>query len=163
MSIIEPNPDCGSDQKLYFIPAKTRSLRINSFSRGGGQALDAARYFKGKRVAPGFVFALYPGGWGRRDTCLCSHREPTEVHIFYGDRDDIETYDGTLSACRGLARRRRDVTFHLLKGATHAYDDTRFFTFQCCGGRPVSVDPNPRAVEETRAIIAEAIKAKWQL
>ena len=109
------------------------------------------------------VFALYPGGWGRRDTCLCSHRKSTEVHIFYGDRDDIETYDGTLSACRSLARWRRNIAFHLLKGATHAYDDTQFFTFHCCGGKPVSVDPNPKAVEETRAIITEAIKTKWQL
>jgi len=141
----------------------TNRFALMGFSRGGGQALDAARYFKGKRVAPGFVFALYPGGWGKPDTCLCSHSTPTEVHIFFGDRDDIETYDGTMSACRSLARWRRNVAFHLLQGATHAYDDTQFLTFYCCGGRPVSVDPNPRAVEETQAIIAKAIKTKWQL
>ena len=141
----------------------TTRFALMGFSRGGGQALDAARHFKGKRVVPGFIFALYPGGWGRRDTCECSHRKPTEAHIFYGDLDDIEEYAGALSACRNLAIWRDNVEFHLLKGATHAYDDNRMFNFYCCGGRPVSVMPNPKAVEKTRAIIEKAIKAAWNL
>lgn len=141
----------------------TSRFALMGFSRGGGQALDAARHFKGKRVAPSFVFALYPGGWGRRDTCLCSHRKPTKVHIFYGDLDDIEEYDGTLSACRNLAKWKDNVKFHLLYGATHCYDDTKIFSFYCCGGKQVSVMPNPKAVEKTKAIIEKAIKPGWNL
>jgi len=133
------------------------------FSRGGQQALEAGPHFRGKRRAlPSFVFALYPGGWGI-DECRSTHREPTKVHIFYGDLDDIEKYEGTLSACRGLAKWRDNVEFHELNGATHAYDDLYHFTFYCCKGRPVLVDPNPEAVKMTKAIIEKAIKAGWNL
>ena len=40
----------------------TSRFALMGFSRGGGQALDAARHFKGKRPAPSFVFALLEKG-----------------------------------------------------------------------------------------------------
>ena len=83
------------------------------------------------------------------------------MHIFCGDLDDIEKYEGTPSACRSLAFWRDNVEFHELKGATHAYDDLYSFKFYCCGGRLVRVEPNPEAVEKTKAIIEKAIKAGW--
>lgn len=140
----------------------TRRFALMGFSRGGQQALEAAPLFRGKRTAPDFVFALYPGGWeGGR--CYSSHPSGTAVHIFFGDRDDVTRYEGYGAACRALAYVSRNTEFHELKGATHAYDDDYAFTFHCCRGRPVQVEPNPGAVEQTRAIIETAIRARWKL
>jgi dienelactone hydrolase len=133
---------------------------LMGFSRGGQQALEAAPLFTAKRAAPDFVFALYPGGWGP-GKCDSSHPKATAVHIFFGDRDDIERYEGYSTACRSLAWLARNVEFHELRGATHAYDDDYVFTFYCCRGRPVQVEPSPGAVEQTRAIIEKAIRARW--
>lgn len=141
----------------------TSRFALMGFSRGGGMALMAGWYFGGKRPVPSFVFALYPGGWGIRDECRNSHRKPTEVHIFFGDRDDVNTYDGYADACRNLAKRRDNMEFHWLKGATHGYDDIYSYDFVCCGGGHVRVEPNPGAVERTKTIIEKAIKAGWNL
>lgn len=140
----------------------TRRFALMGFSRGGQQALEAAPLFGGKRPVPDFVFALYPGGWGP-DRCYSSHPATTAVHIFFGDRDDIDRYDGYGPACRRLAYVSRGIEFHELKGATHAYDDEFASIFYCCQGRPVLVEPNPGAVEQTRAIIERAIRARWKL
>lgn len=140
----------------------TSRFALMGFSRGGQQALEARRHFKGKRPAPSFVFALYPGGWGP-DKCFSTHRKPTEVHIFFGDQDDVNRYERVMFACRSLAKWRDNVEFHELKGATHAYDDIYVFTFKCCRGETVRVEPNPGAVEMTKIIIEKAIKAGWSL
>jgi len=50
-----------------------------------------------------------------------------------------------------------------LSGATHGYDDIYSFTFKCCRGRPVRVEPNPEAVKMTKDIIKKAKKAGWNL
>lgn len=139
----------------------TRRVALMGFSRGGQQALEAAWDFRGRRPAVDFVFALYPGGWGI-DRCHSSHPRTTAVHIFFGDHDDVERYDRVATACRRLAHVSRGVEFHELKGATHAYDDVFSYTFYCCLGRPVAVEPNPGAVEETRAIIERAIRTRWK-
>jgi dienelactone hydrolase len=110
----------------------TTRFALMGFSRGGQQALEAGPHFKGKRVPPSFVFALYPGGWGR-DSCGNTHKKPTEVHIFYGDLDDINRYDRTNSACKGLAKSSNNVKFHELRGATHCYDFISSATIYCCG------------------------------
>lgn len=135
---------------------------LMGFSRGGQQALGAGPHFREKRVVPRFVFALYPGGWGH-GKCMSSHRKPTEVHIFFGDLDDVSRYERVGPACRGLAKWYENVEFHELKGATHGYDDMYSYTTECCGGRPVRVEPNPEAVERTKAIIKKAIEAAWNL
>ena len=137
-----------------------RRFALMGFSRGGQQALEAAPLFRGKRAAPDFVFALYPGGWGP-DRCYSSHPKTTAVHVFFGDRDDVERWEGYSSACRSLAYVARNVEFHELKGATHAYDDDYAFTFYCCRGRPVQVEPSRNAVEQTRAIIEKVIRTRW--
>lgn len=141
----------------------TSRFALMGFSRGGGMALMAGRHFRDERPVPSFVFALYPGGWGFRDECRNSHRKPTEVHIFFGDRDDVSFYDGYGGACRRMARRQDNMEFHELKGATHAYDDIYSYAFECCGGRTVRVEPNHEAVERTRAIIEKAIRTGWNL
>lgn len=141
----------------------TSRFALMGFSRGGGMALMAGRHFGDERPVPSFVFTLYPGGWGVRNECRNSHRKLTEVHIFYGDRDDVNTYEGYANACRDMASRQDNMEFHLLKGATHVYDDIYSHTFYCCGGRPVRIEPNPEAVERTKAIIEKAIKAGWNL
>lgn len=142
----------------------TSRFALMGFSRGGGMALMAGRHFKNKRVKPNFIFALYPGGWGGRDTCLCSHAKPTEVHIFYGDSDDVEKYTGYRSACRSLARSRDNIEFHLLKGAEHGYDDDVFpFTFYITNGQPCEVKYSAEAVEKTKSVIEKTIKAAWNL
>lgn len=135
---------------------------LMGFSRGGQQALEARRHFKGKRPAPSFVFALYPGGWGL-DKCFSTHKKPTEVHIFFGDQDDVSRYDRISPACRSLAKWRDNVEFHELSGATHGYDDIYSYSFNCCKGQPVRVEPNTEAVNRTKAIIKKAIKAGWNL
>jgi dienelactone hydrolase len=140
----------------------TDRFALMGFSRGGQQALEAGPHFTGERPAPTFVFALYPGGWTTRNTCRSSHPKPTQVHIFYGDRDDVTTYDGFAIACKSLAKSRDNVEYHELEGATHAYDTAfRPHTFQCCGNRTVDVVPNPDAVARTQAIIEKAVRAKW--
>jgi dienelactone hydrolase len=140
----------------------TRRFALMGFSRGGQQALEAAPLFRGKRAAADFVFALYPGGWeGGR--CNSSHPRTTAVHIFFGDRDDVDRYEGYGTACRALAHVTRNIEFHALKGATHAYDDDRAFTFHCCRGRPVQVEPSRDGVEQTRAVIETAIRTRWKL
>jgi len=141
----------------------TTRFALMGFSRGGQQALEACpRYFEGKRVPPGFVFALYPGGWGP-DSCGTSPKKPTKVHIFFGDRDDVDKYDRISPSCLSLAKWYDNVEFHELSGATHGYDDIHSYTFQCCKGQSVHVKPNPEAVEKTKAIIEKVIKAGWNL
>lgn len=120
-----------------------------------------SRHPRTERAAADFVFALYPGGWGG-GRCHSSHPRTTAVHIFFGDRDDIERYEGQATACRALAHVTRNIEFHELKGATHAYDDDRAFTFPCCRGRSVQVEPSRDAVEQTRAIIEQAIRTRWK-
>jgi hypothetical protein len=85
------------------------------------------------------------------------------VHIFFGDRDDINGYERYNAACRALAYVSRGIEYHEVKGATHAYDDEYTFTFYCCRGRPVQVEPSPGAVEQTRAVIETAIRTRWKL
>ena len=85
------------------------------------------------------------------------------MHIFFGDRDDVNTYDGYGDACRVMARGSDNMEFHLLKGATHGYDHPRSGAFTCCGGGTVRVEYNPEAVAETKAIIEKAVKAGWNL
>lgn len=138
----------------------TNRFALMGFSRGGQQTLEAGPHFSGKRAVPSFIFALYPGGWGP-DKCYSTHGKPTEAHIFFGDRDDVDAYEGYGRACRALAYVEPSVKFHELKGATHGYDDDYSFTFTCCLGRPVSVEPNPEAVERTKAIIERAIRTRW--
>jgi len=140
----------------------TRRVALMGFSRGGQQALEAAPLFRGTRARADFVFALYPGGWGP-DRCDSAHPGTTAVHIFFGDRDDVDRYESSGSACRRLAYVSRSIEFHELKGATHGYDDEYALTFYCCGGRAVRVEPNRDAVERTRAIIETAIRTRWKL
>lgn len=138
----------------------TSRFALMGFSRGGQQALEAGWDFGGKRAVPSFVVALYPGGWGP-GRCSSAHGKSTAVHIFFGDRDDVDTYEGYGRACRALAEVDRSIEFHELKGATHAYDDDYSFTFHCCRGRPVRVEPNAEAVERTKTIIEKAIRSRW--
>lgn len=140
----------------------TTRFALMGFSRGGQQAMEAGPHFRGKRVPPSFVFALYPGGWGI-NKCGNTHKKPTDVHIFYGGLDDVEGYEGYSSACRSLAKWSKNVKFHLLKGATHGYDDIYPYSFYCCGNRPVRVESNPEAVEKTKVIIEKAIRERWTL
>jgi hypothetical protein len=72
---------------------------------------------------------------------------------------------GSLSACRQLATWKDNVTSHLLKGATHGFDDniSSPFTFECCGGQTVHVVPNLEAVEKTKNVIYKAIKGVWNI
>lgn len=138
----------------------TSRFALMGFSRGGQQALEAGWDFGGKRAAPSFVVALYPGGWGP-GRCSSTHGKSTAVHIFFGDRDDVDTYEGYGRACRALAEVDRSIEFHELTGATHAYDDDYSFTFRCCRGRPVRVEPNAEAVERTKTVIEKAIRSRW--
>ena len=140
----------------------TSRLALMGFSRGGQQALEAGPHFTGERAAPTFVFALYPGGWGL-DRCWSAHRKPTQVHIFFGDLDDVGRDEGYSLACQRLAGGRDPVEFHELKGATHGYDDLFSYTFTYGMGRIARVEPNPDAVERTKSIIAKAIRAGWGL
>ncbi len=41
-----------------------------------------------RRAVPSFAFALYPGGFGAR-RCPTNHADQTEVHIFFGEKDDV--------------------------------------------------------------------------
>ncbi len=136
---------------------------IMGFSRGGGMSLMSGSHFGAERAIPDFVFALYPGGFGQ-NWCSHSHDDRTRIFIFFGDEDDIGPADGLFEACRDLANREDNVTYHELKGATHGYDDTMGQFFWCC--RPplkVRVSPNPEAVAITRDIILKAIKDRWKL
>ena len=108
------------------------------------------------------VLAFCRGGGGP-DRCYSSHPGTTAVHIFFGDRDDVERYEGYGTACRALAYVTRSIEFHELKGATHGYDDEYALTFYCCRSRPVQVEPSRDAVEQTRAIIETAIRTRWKL
>lgn len=140
----------------------TRHFALMGFSRGGQQALEAGPLFASKGQVPSYIFALYPGGWGS-DKCFSAHNKPTEVHIFFGDQDDVDRYENVVYACSSLAKSRDNVEFHTLKGATHGYDDISSYTFKCCrGGQTVHVEPNPEAVQKTRAIIEKAIKTGWK-
>ncbi|OGL29918.1 MAG: hypothetical protein A3G44_08380 [Candidatus Rokubacteria bacterium RIFCSPLOWO2_12_FULL_73_47] len=140
----------------------TSRFALMGFSRGGQQALEAGPHFTGERAAPTFVFALYPGGWGP-DRCRSTYGRPTQVHIFFGDLDDVGRDEGYSHACSGLARGRDPVEFHELKGATHGYDDVFSYTFTYGRARIARVEPNPDAVERTKSIIAKAIRARWDL
>lgn len=133
------------------------------FSGGGGMSLMAGSHFGSKRAIPDFVFALYPGGYGR-NWCHSTHDDRTRIHIFFGDKDIIGSAEGLFEACQDLARWRDNVTYHGIKGATHGYDDTMGQWFRCC--RPsikVQVTPNPEAVAITRKVIWAAIKDRWKL
>ena len=139
----------------------TNKFALMGFSRGGGMALHAGGHFGGKRAVPDFVFAFYPGGFGRAE-CASNHADTTEVHIFFGDKDDVGHVDGLLGACYSTARWNDSVFYHELKGATHGYDDDRGAAFTCCNPvTKVRVEPNPEAVEFTKSVIEKAIRARW--
>lgn len=140
----------------------TSRFALMGFSRGGQQALEAGPLFESKGRVSSFIFALYPGGWGS-DKCFSTHKKPSEVHIFFGDQDEVDRYERVGSACKSLEKWRDNVEFHELSGATHGYDDIHAYTFTCCKGQTVRVEPNPGAVEKTKAIIEKVIKAGWNL
>ena len=140
----------------------TSRFAIMGFSRGGGMSLMTGRHFGAKRAIPDFVFALYPGGYGR-DWCSHSHDDRTRIHIFFGDKDDVAAVDGLFGACRSLGRSEDNVTYHEIKGATHGYDDSIGQYFYCCNpSTRVHVSPNPEAVAITRDVIRAAIKGRWK-
>jgi dienelactone hydrolase len=139
----------------------TARFALMGFSRGGGMALNAGHHFGDERSIPDFVFALYPGGFGR-GRCPTNHESRTQVHIFFGDKDDVARADSLWGACRSTAKWNDNVTYHALSGATHGYDDDFGYSFSCC--RPpvkVSVVPNEDAVKATRTAIAQAIRSRW--
>ncbi len=140
----------------------TDHFALMGFSRGGQQALNAGSLFREERVEPDFVFALYPGGWGRNN-CRDSHGSKTEVHFFFGDMDDVCKSDHNDSACKLIADQRDDVFFHRIENATHAYDDVMGYHFTCCSPSvEVKVVPNLDAVDATRKIIKQAIDRRWK-
>ncbi len=134
---------------------------LMGFSRGGGMALEAGDHFGGKRSVPDLVFAFYPGGFGRA-SCNSDHPKSTEVHIFFGDKDDAAMADDLWQACRSTAQWNDNVFYHSLKDATHGYDDERGAAFTCCSPPTrVRVEPNEDAVAATRSVIEKAIQARW--
>lgn len=134
---------------------------IMGFSRGGGMSLMSGSHFGNERAVPDFVFALYPGGYGR-NWCSSNHDDQTEIHIFFGDDDDVGNVEGLLRACRSLGKWQDNVTYHQIKGATHGYDDIYGYTFSCCRPRlEVLVRPNKEAVEITRGVIEKALSTRW--
>ncbi len=124
-------------------------------------ALHAGRHFGDERAVPSFVFALYPGGFGRAE-CGSNHADSTEVHIFFGDKDDVARVDGLWDACRSTAQWYDNVFYHDMKGATHGYDFGRSFGFICCSPTTiVRVESNEDAVALTKSIIEKAMRARW--
>jgi len=142
----------------------TSRFALMGFSRGGRQALLAGPDFGGPRAIPDFVFAFYPGG-GPSNTCFIKQRKTTKVHIFYGDLDAAGKGPGQFFyACQREAEGTKNVEFHEIKGAHHGYDEARPGSFYLPGTTIlVPLEPNPRAVEETKAIIWQAIKKAWHL
>lgn len=139
----------------------TNRFALMGFSRGGGMALEAGSHFGGKRSVPDLVFALYPGGFGRA-RCNSDHPESTEVHIFFGDKDDVALVDDLWQACRSTAYWNDNVFYHSLKDATHGYDDERGASFTCCSPpTKVRVELNEDAVAATKSVIEKAIQARW--
>ncbi|HJO74645.1 MAG: hypothetical protein QGI42_02275 [Rhodospirillales bacterium] len=140
----------------------TSRFALIGFSRGGGMALKAGGHFGGKRAVPDFVFAFYPGGFGRAE-CSSNHADSTEVHIFFGDKDDVGLVDGLLDACYSTARWNDSVFYHELKDTTHGYDYERGSAFTCCNPvTKVRVERNEDAVAYTKSVIEKAIRARWQ-
>ena len=140
----------------------TDRFALMGFSRGGGMTLMAGDQFGNERAVPSFAFALYPGGFGAR-RCPTNHEDQTDVHIFFGDKDDVGNADKYLTACRGTARQNENVSYHHLPGATHGYDEPHSYTFGCCKPRiTVQVQPNSEAVAATREVIEKAIKGRWE-
>ena len=139
----------------------TSRFALMGFSRGGGMVLKAGGHFGGERPLPDFVFAFYPGGFGSSE-CGSTHGESTEVHIFFGEKDDVARADSLLGACRSAAAWNDNVFYHELKSATHAYDSGVPYTFTCCSPvTTVRVEPNPDAVVLTKSIIGKALRGRW--
>lgn len=140
----------------------TDHFALMGFSRGGQQALNAGPLFNGERAEPDFVFAFYPGGWGVNN-CRDSHGPETEVHFFFGDKDDVCKAEHNDSACMRIAEHRDEVFFHRIENATHAFDDTMGNRFTCCSPPVVvKIVPNPEAVDVAREIIEQAIGRRWK-
>ena len=113
---------------------------------------------------PDFVFALYPGGGGTH-TCAIDHEDSTKIHIFYGELDQSgKGPGGFFYACQGTAYYYDNVEFHELKGAHHGFDDRVAGSANIPGTSiTFTMEPNPEALEETRAIIWRVLKEGWGL
>jgi dienelactone hydrolase len=131
----------------------TRRYALMGFSRGGTQAMQADWSRDKETPPPGMVFAFYPGNEG---VCANSFGTATAVHVFYGDLDDWGNHQGTRDACA----RETGVSFHLLKGAHHGFDDAAGSTWSAAGQTFRSA-PNSRALNEARAIIDTQLRTAW--
>ena len=132
---------------------------IMGLSRGGTEVLNSARSFRGSRIQPTAVFALYPGceGWCQTDY---PKDGPTGVYILYGDKDDWGQYRDSFSQCRRLAGGK--IEFHSLPGAHHGFDGTSTGTFTAAG-KTFRYEPNAAALEQARAIVWQALSPSWGL
>lgn len=137
----------------------TTRFAILGLSRGGTEALNSARSFRGAPAQPTAVFAFYPGceGWCQTDYAKDG---PTTVQIFYGDRDDWGQYRDSYAQCRRLAGGR--IAFHNMPGAHHGFDGSGAGTFNA-GGRTFRYEPNAEALEQARAIVWQTLAPAWGL
>ncbi|GAB6073751.1 dienelactone hydrolase family protein [Nautilia lithotrophica] len=138
---------------------KDKKLDLNNyivmgFSKGGTMAMKSGSYLRKDQPKPKLVFALYPGGF---EGCPNSYEKPTEVFIFYGDKDEWGAYRGIRENCKDTANQYKNVYFYLLKNAHHGYDGSWAGGFNCCGGF-FKTEPNEKALEKTREIILEQLK-----
>lgn len=130
---------------------------VMGFSRGGTASLKSASSLNGGQAKPDFVFALYPG---IPKGCPNSHSAGTEVHIFYGDKDEWGAYKNVRKKCIAMAKSYRNTTFHLLKNAHHGYDGNWNGKWNCCNKSFLS-KPNQVSLSETKRIILGAMQRKW--
>jgi len=132
---------------------------IMGFSRGGTEAPNSARSFRGAVAQPAAVFALYPGcdSWCQTDYAKDGS---TPVHILYGDADEWGKQRDSFGQCRKLAGGK--IAFHPLPGAHHGFDGTSTGTFRAAGS-VFRYEPNASALEAARDIVGRQLGAAWNL
>lgn len=132
-------------------------LGLIGFSRGGTMAMLAGRRFVDAPIQPSVVFSFYPGA---ESMCPNTHPAPTDVHVFYGDADEWGIHEGLQKACKALAQREKNVTYHEFAGAHHGFDRPGMGSFSAYR-RDFSTEFNADALKWAQQIIQDTLSGKW--
>lgn len=136
----------------------TRRFGIIGFSRGGTMALMTGKRFPDQDKAPGLVFAFYPGAARH---CPNTYGPQTAIHIFYGNEDEWGIDQGLQEACKGMAGKAQNASYHELPGAHHGFDQRGESTF-VAERKTFRKKFNEEALEASRSIIRNAMTRKWE-
>jgi hypothetical protein len=137
----------------------TAQFAVMGAGRRGTEALASATAFAAGDTLPTAVFAFYPGCAGQCPLAYAADG-PTQVHIFYGGRDDWGLQRGGYHRCRQHAGGQ--ISFHEFAEVGHGFDESRRFT-ETTGRIILRHQPDTLTTEIARSIVLATLTLAWQI